>query len=165
MAELLDNFKSTLSTFLDDTRENIGNALGYGDAMKKAEDISTDMSIEGQYQGEGDAMRHIMFSALATKAYGSDKVPKVLSWLNENVKGRIEGADFEDRDMDLTNDSIGREIGLKAKDEQEMIKLAKEAIANKKAKVIKQTPNEGETSQEMEARIKFEKDKSDLDNM
>lgn len=163
--ELGTQFKKAFYETSDKIRQTTSEALGYGNAITKAEKIAEDtFPAESQWLGEGDAMRHILFSAMATKAYGSDKVPKILSWLNENVKGRLEGADEKERDMDLTNDSIGREIGMKAKTEDELIQMAKDAIASKKAKVIKGTPNEGETSQEMEARLEFENLKANLDN-
>jgi len=161
--ELGNTFKKAFYDTSDGIRKGMADTLGYGTAMTKAEQAGETFPPESQGQGEGDAMRHIMFSAMATKTYGSDKVPKVLSWLNENIKGRLEGASEEDRDMDLTNDSIGREIGLKAKDEEEMIRMAKEAIASRKAKVIKQTPNEGENEDEMNARLDFENMKATLD--
>lgn len=162
--ELGKKFKEAFDTSAGKLREGLGGALGYSEPMKKAEEKSTsEYSAGSQYQGEGDALRHILFSALATKAYGSDKPTKIMSYLNEYVKGALSESD--DRDMDLTNDTIGREIGLKAKSEEEIFKLAKEAIESGKAKVLKKSPKEGETSEEMEARIKFEKDKADLDNM
>ena len=158
------NLKALFYDTSSKIREGTAAVLGYGDAMQKAEDVSTgpEFSPGSQYQGEGDAMRHIAFSALATKAYGSDKVPKALSWMNENIKGILDPA--EDKDMDLTNDAIGREIGLKAKNEEEVYQMAREAISSGRAKVIKKTPKGDETNEEMEARIQFEKQKSDLDN-
>lgn len=162
--ELGTRFKEAFNTTAGSIRSGMGNALGYGEAEKKAEKGATSEFSEGsQYQGEGDAMRHILFSALATKAYGSDKPTKIMSYLNEYVKGAL--SDSDDRDMDLTNDTIGREIGLKAKSEEEIFKLAKEAVTSGKAKVLKKTPKEGETTDEMEAKIKFEKEKAELDNM
>lgn len=163
--ELGKTFKETFYSSVDtirNTSAKISPDLDY--AMNKAETVSTkEFDIESQYQGEGDALRHILTSAIVTNKWGTKTPAKILSWLNENVKGTLQGATEEDRDMDLTNDTIGREIGLKAKSEEEIFKLAKEAVQSGKAKVLKKTPKEGETTEEMEARIEFEKEKAELD--
>lgn len=160
--ELGTKFKEVFDTTAGKIRSGMSGTLGYGEAMNKAEEKSTsEFSPSSQYQGEGDAMRHILFSALATKAYGSDKPTKIMSYLNEYVKGAL--SENDDRDMDLTNDTIGREIGLKAKSEEEIFKMAKEAVTSGKAKILKKTPKEGETTQEMDARIEFERQKAELD--
>jgi hypothetical protein len=165
--EFGSTFKKTFYDNVKKLKDEVSESVGYKqykESSDKAEKISQESyPADTQWLGEGDAMRHILFSAMATKAYGSTKTPKTLSWLNENIKGRFEGADEKERQMDLDNDTIGREIGLKAKDEEEMIKMAKEAIASKRAKVIQKTPNEGETTEEMDARLDFENMKATLD--
>lgn len=145
-------------------REGIAGVAGYKEASDRAEDISSsEFDLDSQYLGEGDAMRHIVFSALATRKYGGEGIPKTLSWLNENVKGAF--ASDEDKEMDLFNDTLGRKIGLEAKDEEEVYMMARQHISSGKAKVVNKSKKQGdESTDEMEARISFEKMKSDVDN-
>lgn len=88
---------------------------------------------ETQLGGKADAMRHITFSALATKEYG--EVPaKVISKLNENITWNQSAAE---KNMDYANDAIGRRIGKTAKTREEIVDMAKKSIESGEAKTIK----------------------------
>jgi hypothetical protein len=101
-------------------------------------EFATDVSIETygketQLGGKADAMRHITFSALATKEYG--EVPaKVISKLNENITWNQSKAE---KNMDYSNDAIGRRIGKTAKTREEIVDMAKQSIESGEAKTIK----------------------------
>lgn len=168
MSDTLDNLKSLIESTYGKVGEGVKKAAVSSLGVLPQYETAS-MEAASQYPGnpvggEQDAMRHILFSAMATKAFGSEKIPSALSWMNENVKGFFDTK--ENKDMDLNSDAIGREIGMKAKDHEDMIRLAREAISSGRAKLnTKTAPNEGESTQEMEARIAFEKQKADLDNL
>jgi hypothetical protein len=149
------------------TREVVGDAIGIQPMITKAEEQADEFfGAETSYQGESDAMRHILFSAMATKAYGGETAPKIMSFINEEIKGRLDGSSREDRDMDSFNDRLGREIGLRAKDEKELFELAREAVSSGKAKVIrKKATVDDELPEEAKERLKFEKMQEEVDQM
>ena len=87
-----------------------------------------------QHNGKADAMRHIIFSALASQDY-TDVGAKTISYLNENITFNQPKAE---KNMDLHNDAIGREIGKTAKSKEEIVQMAREAVDSGRAKVIGQ---------------------------
>jgi hypothetical protein len=105
--------------------------------MSDNKDIATNTANaaygkDTQHNGKADAMRHILFSALATQDY-TDVGAKTISFLNENITWNQPKAE---KNMDTTNDAIGREIGRKAKSKEEMVQMAKDAIDSGRAVVI-----------------------------
>lgn len=87
---------------------------------------------ETQLGGKADAMRHITFSALATKEYG-EVAAKTISTLNENITWNQSKAE---KNMDYSNDAIGRRIGKTAKTREEIVDMAKKSIESGEAKTI-----------------------------
>jgi hypothetical protein len=149
------------------TREVASDVIGVQPMFKEAEKKADEtFGVETSYQGDADAMRHILFSAMATKAYGGKTTPKIMSLINEYGLGSITGQSEEDRKMDLFNDGLGREIGLKAKDDEELFQLAREAVSSGKAKIIKKKVSvDSELPDEAKERLKFEKMQQDIDQM
>lgn len=114
-----------------------GLSLSDNQSIAKSKAIDT-YGKATEHNGKADAMRHIIFSALATQDY-TDVGAKTMSWLHENVSlGSFNQPDVEQA-MDTTNDTIGREIGKKAKSKEEIFQMAREAIDSGKAKVIGNT--------------------------
>lgn len=88
---------------------------------------------ETQLGGKADAMRHITFSALATKEYG-ETAAKTISTLNETITWNQSKAE---KKMDYANDAIGIRIGKTAKTREEIVDMAKKSIESGEAKTIK----------------------------
>jgi hypothetical protein len=94
-----------------------------------------------EHNQRGDAMRHILFSALNTQNIGS-LAAKTISYGHELSEAFIQPP-FE-KEMDLHNDAIGRRIAEQAKSREDMIRLTKEAIDSGEAKFYSKTnqPNQ-----------------------
>jgi hypothetical protein len=103
--------------------------------LDKAQDLPLKYyAASGEHNGEADAMRHMLLQAQLMQKYGETPA-KVIGWLHENVSF---GQPEREQAMDEYNDILGREIGAKARSEQEMIDMARQYISSKKAKSLKQ---------------------------
>jgi hypothetical protein len=103
--------------------------------LDKAQDLPLKYyAATGEHNGEADAMRHMLLQAQLMQKYGETPA-KAVGWLHENISF---GQPEREKAMDEYNDVLGREIGAKAKSEQEMIDMARQYIDTKKAKSIKQ---------------------------
>lgn len=103
--------------------------------LDKAQDLPLKYyAATGEHNGEADAMRHMLLQAQLLQKYGETPA-KAIGWLHENISF---GQPEREKTMDEYNDVLGREIGAKAKSEQEMIDMARQYIDSKKAKSIKQ---------------------------
>jgi hypothetical protein len=87
-----------------------------------------------QHNARGDAMRHMLLQAQLMQKYGETPA-KIFGWMHENLSGPQGDAE---QAMDEYNDILGRQIGAKARSEQEMIDMARQYISSKKAKSLKQ---------------------------
>jgi len=76
--------------------------------------------------GEWDAFRHAYASAEVTREYGR-YVAYLLGWAHE-VSGDINGQEPPDRNMDLWNNSVGRDIGESSISSQDSASQALEAL-------------------------------------
>ena len=103
--------------------------------LDKAQDLPLKYyAATGEHNGEADAMRHMLLQAQLMQKYGETPA-KAIGWLHENISF---GQPKREQAMDEYNDVLGREIGAKAKSEQEMIDMARQYIDSKKARSIKQ---------------------------
>jgi hypothetical protein len=103
--------------------------------LDKAQDLPLKYyAATGEHNGEADAMRHMLLQAQLMQKYGETPA-KAIGWLHENISF---GQPEREKTMDEYNDVLGRQIGAKAKSEQEMIDMARQYIDTKKAKSIKQ---------------------------
>lgn len=126
-------FDEALSKVFQSAKGAVVEATGMSDNKAIATNTANAAyGKETQHNGKSDAMRHIIFSALAEQDY-TDVGAKTISFLNENITLNQNKAE---KAMDYHNDAIGREIGKKAKSKEEIVQMAREAIDSGKARVI-----------------------------
>lgn len=94
-----------------------------------------------QWKGKGDAFRHMAWQALLQKQHPT--LAKVVGYYHELPIGRTLGGAAleqtpEERQMDLANNALGRDIAMKAKNLDEMYKMLQDAIKSGKAKYLTQ---------------------------
>jgi hypothetical protein len=126
MASFIDKVKGTFTPYA---------VAASNKANKKAEEF---YPANEQHNARGDAYRHLVWQALVTRNKSKDyaeRVGNIHEWPIPVI-----GAGFdqpsEEKQMDLYNNSLGRSIGLKAKSEEDIYRMAKEAIDKGKAKYI-----------------------------
>jgi hypothetical protein len=103
--------------------------------LDKAQDLPLKYyAATGDHNGEADAMRHMLLQAQLMQKYGETPA-KAIGWLHENISF---GQPEREQAMDEYNDVLGRQIGAKARSEQEMIDMARQYIDTKRAKSLAQ---------------------------
>jgi hypothetical protein len=107
---------------------------GYFDMKTVAEKPGNELyGPEGTVLGASDAYRHIVGSALYARKFG-DFIAKNLGDYNEwKLSEQDRDVYKEESEMDRINNAIGLDIAKKAKTEEDVYRLAKEAIEKKKA--------------------------------
>jgi hypothetical protein len=110
--------------------------------IDQAWDTSMAVPKEYGYSGDsgtaGDALRHMTLMREISKKYG-DTPAKMIGYAHEYIGGPMqyfsngEPQSSRDREMDLHNNSLGLELSRQAKDDQDFIRLAQDAIKNKQA--------------------------------
>ena len=104
-----------------------------GPIIKRSNEIPLKyFDIKGEAGGEADAMRHLLFQAQLMQKYG-ELPAQMVSFLHEYTSP---GQPSAEREMDLYNDILGREIGKKAKSEEELVELARRYTESGRAKVL-----------------------------
>lgn len=87
--------------------------------------------------GKGDAMRHILLSAELQRSY--PRLAGPLLYGHEYVTNVLQGQTADDREQDLYNNQVGRDIGRKAKSREEIEQMARGAVDSGKAKVLQRS--------------------------
>ena len=108
----------------------VSDALGMGDAVRYANELS-----EKQYPGEnlnqrGDALRHLLWQGALQQQYG-DIPAAAVGWAHE-----LGDADAAEKEMDTFNNELGRQLGSEAATKEELLQHAIDAINQGKAKTI-----------------------------
>jgi hypothetical protein len=101
-----------------------------------------------QWQGKGDALRHLVWQALLAKGYNSTVADYAGKYheldLGDGLRKYTHTAASdqtpEEKAQDLFNNALGREIASKAKNVEDIYLLAKEYVDSGKAKFL--TPDE-----------------------
>ena len=101
-----------------------------------------------QWQGRGDALRHIIWQALVAKGISPAVANAAGQWhetdLGDYLRNYLHTAasdqTSEEKAQDLYNNALGREIAGKAKNMDELYTLAKQYVDTGKAKFL--TPDE-----------------------
>jgi ATP:corrinoid adenosyltransferase len=93
-----------------------------------------------QWQGRGDAFRHIVWQALMAKQYG-ETAAKAAGFYHELPLGAaFKAADTdqsdEEKQQDLYNNKLGIDIASKSKTVEDIYNFAKEAVDSGKAKYL-----------------------------
>lgn len=114
-------------------KKAVADVTEIGDIIKRSKEIPLEYyDPKGEVAGEADAMRHLLFQSKLTRKYGETPA-KIISYLHEYTSP---GQPSAEREMDLINDELGREIGRSAKSEQELIEMARRYIESGKAKTL-----------------------------
>lgn len=111
-------------------------------AERAANAASAKYGKKEEWMGKGDAFRHMAWQAMMAQKYGPT-VANLVGQYHELPLGRRLGAASqeqtdEEKQMDLFNNTIGRQIGVKAKNMDEMYKMLEDAITSGKAKYLDQ---------------------------
>jgi hypothetical protein len=87
--------------------------------------------------GKGDALRHILASAIMSKRHG-DTYSELIGNLHESAIPWIgsPAQAVEDRDMDIYNNALGRKLATEASSYPDMVKKAKQMIDNGTARMV-----------------------------
>jgi hypothetical protein len=98
-----------------------------------------------QWLGEGDAFRHMAWQALMTQKYG--RIPAaVVGYAHEMGLGGLLGNPEQtqkEEEMDLANNALGRDIGAKYSNVNDMMQALEEAIATRKAQYLDESQRRG----------------------
>lgn len=110
------------------------NKPGYFNMKEKAEKPGNELyGSGGTVLGASDAYRHIVGQALYARKFG-ETIAGALGKVNEmHLSEQNQKLYKEESDMDRKNNAIGLEIARKAKTEEDVYRMAKEAIENKEA--------------------------------
>jgi hypothetical protein len=104
-----------------------------GPIIKRSNEIPlTIFDPKSELGGEADAMRHLLFSSQLAQKYGETPA-KIVSYLHEYTSPTQSEAQ---REMDLANDALGREIARSAKDDKQLIELARKYVESGRAKML-----------------------------
>lgn len=93
-----------------------------------------------EWQGKGDALRHIVWQALVAKSW-NPTVANLLGQYHElPITGYLGGAALDqtpqEKQQDLFNNALGRDIAAKANSIEDIYRLAKEAVDTGKAQYV-----------------------------
>jgi len=128
-----DALVKTLTQLARKGQFKLAEIIGLGSEVKFATETGEKYFSENeQHNAKGDAMRHLLLQAQLTQKHG-EKTAKAISWAHENI---LDGQSSVEREMDTFNDELGREIGKKAKNKNEMTRMALEAIKKNKIKTL-----------------------------
>ena len=107
---------------------------GIFDIKEKAVDAGNKLyGSEGTVLGASDAYRHIVGQALYARKFG-EPIAGTMGKLREMYFSEQDQELYkEESDMDKKNNAIGLRIAKKAKTEEDVYRLAQEAIKNKEA--------------------------------
>lgn len=101
----------------------------------RAESLAASQGFGAGPDGRRDALRHLIGSALFARSYGN-----LPAWLAgeamEFVSWIVGHNSAEQREMDRHNNAIGRRIAQRAASEEEIVRLAREAIESGTARWI-----------------------------
>lgn len=110
------------------------NKPGYSNMKEKAEDPGNTLyGSKGTVLGASDAYRHLVGQALYAKKFG-ETIAKVMGNIHEMYFSEQDQEVYkEETAMDKHNNAIGLRIAREAKTEEDIYRLAEEAIKNKEA--------------------------------
>jgi len=98
----------------------------------------------GESGGDTDALRHLLGAATLARRQGATNSHIALDWHeNPNIPVFLGGGYNQpehDRAMDLHNNALGMQIGLKAKSYDEALDMAMKLIKDKKVKLSENVP-------------------------
>jgi hypothetical protein len=131
----LDELVEMLGRGTRKMKRGAAELLGIADIPQRAERESVAaFGVEESGGGKADAMRHMMYQADLSRRM-SPKMAELISRMYESTI-LAPGQPSAEKQMDLYNDALGREIGKQAKDEQDVVRLAREYVEKNKAQIL-----------------------------
>ena len=114
-------------------KQTAADVTDIGEIISRSKKIPLEyFDPKSEVAGEADAMRHLLFQAQLAQKYG-DMPAQMVSYLHEYTSP---GQPSAEREMDLYNDILGREIAKKAKSEKELVELARRYVQSGRAKTL-----------------------------
>lgn len=114
-------------------KQTAADVTDIGEIISRSKKIPLEyFDPKSEVAGEADAMRHLLFQAQLAQKYG-DTPAQMVSYLHEYTSP---GQPSAEREMDLYNDILGREIAKKAKSEKELVELARRYVQSGRAKTL-----------------------------
>jgi hypothetical protein len=137
--EKLDELMEMFGRGTRKMKRGAAELLGVADIPQRAERESVAAYGIGESGGgKADAMRHMMYQADLTRKF-NPTTADIVSRLYELTSPGQSDAEGE---MDKFNDALGREIGRRAKTDEDVVRLAREYVDKNRAKVL---PKEART--------------------
>ena len=113
-------------------QESIADMLGQGEAVRFANRLSQDLYPDESLMKRGDALRHMLWQGKLQQQYGTP-LAILAGWAHE-LGGAVDGQNADERDMDLINNRIGRQLGRESTNDSDLVGKALQEIVNKRAK-------------------------------
>lgn len=131
--EQLDKLAEYAGRGARSVKRGAAELLGVADIPRRAERESVAaFGVKESGGGKADAMRHLMYQADLARKF-NPTTANVVSRLYELTSPGQSSAEYE---MDLYNDALGREIGERAKSDEDVVRLAREYVERNKAKIL-----------------------------
>ena len=131
--EQLDKLAEYAGRGARSVKRGAAELLGVADIPRRAERESVAaFGVKESGGGKADAMRHLMYQADLARKF-NPTAANVVSRLYELTSPGQSSAEYE---MDLYNDALGRQIGERAKSDEDVVRLAREYVEKNKAKIL-----------------------------
>lgn len=131
--EQLDKLAEYAGRGARSVKRGAAELLGVADIPRRAERESVAaFGVKESGGGKADAMRHLMYQADLARKF-NPTTANVVSRLYELTSPGQSSAEYE---MDLYNDALGRQIGERAKSDEDVVRLAREYVEKNKAKIL-----------------------------
>lgn len=111
-----------------------GDMLGVTDILNYAGGRPVEMGYQGVNRGKADALRHLLLSAELQRQHPMIAGPLLFG--HEYVTNLLQGQREDDRNQDLHNNALGREIGRKAKTRDEVERMARSLVDEGRARIL-----------------------------
>jgi hypothetical protein len=133
--EKLDELVEMLGRGTRKMKRGAAELLGVADIPQRAERESVAAFGVGESGGgKADAMRHLMYQADLSRRMS----PAMAELISQAYESQLlaPGQPSAEKEMDLYNDALGREIGRQAKTDEDVVRLAREYVDKNKVRIL-----------------------------
>jgi hypothetical protein len=133
--EKLDELVEMLGRGTRKMKRGAAELLGVADIPQRAERESIAAFGVGESGGgKADAMRHLMYQADLSRRMS----PAMAELISQAYESQLlaPGQPSAEKEMDLYNDALGREIGRQAKTDEDVVRLAREYVDKNKVRIL-----------------------------